>query len=50
MYLVLANYGRAEVLLETTETYLSVKEPSVAATTRWSLPPRSLLILKRHVT
>jgi hypothetical protein len=50
MYLVLANYGRAEVLLETTETYLSVKEPSVAATTRWSLAPRSLLILKRHVT
>jgi hypothetical protein len=50
MYLVLANYGRSEVSLETGEAYLSVNEPSVAATTRWSLAPRSLLILKKHET
>jgi len=50
MYVVLANYGHSEVSVETGEPYLSVNEPPVAATTRWSLPPRSLLILKKHET
>jgi hypothetical protein len=47
IYLVLANYGQADVSLETSESYVSLNPPSISATTRWSLAPRSLLMLKR---
>ncbi len=47
IYVVLANYGQVGVSLETTESYVSLNPPSISATTRWSLAPRSLLMLKR---
>jgi hypothetical protein len=44
--LVLANYGQVDVSLETNGSYISLNDPSISATTRWSLAPRSLLMLK----
>jgi hypothetical protein len=46
IYVVLANYGQVDVSLETTESYVSLNHPSISATARWSLEPRSLLMLK----
>jgi hypothetical protein len=46
IYVVLANYGQVDVFLETTGSYISLNDPSISATTRWSLEPRSLLMLK----
>jgi hypothetical protein len=47
LYLVLANYGRAPVELQTTTDYAATDPPSTPPTRRWSLSPRSLKILRR---
>ncbi|MHC4175393.1 MAG: alpha-amylase family protein [Planctomycetota bacterium] len=47
LYLVLANYNRNGVEVETSDTYVSVAEPSAAPKKRWNLPARSLHILRR---
>ena len=47
LHLVLANYGRAAAEVETTAAYVPTDQPSPAPTRRWSVGPRSLLILRR---
>jgi hypothetical protein len=47
--LVLANYGRTPVEVETTAGYVAVDQPPAAPRTTWSLPARSLRILRRLV-
>lgn len=49
LWLVVANYGRAAVEIETTETYAAVDTPSAAPQSRWTLPARTLTILRRTV-
>jgi hypothetical protein len=46
IYLVLANYGRNPLKLETAEAYVSCEVPSAKAGTNWQLEARSLLVLK----
>jgi hypothetical protein len=46
-YLVLANYGRTAAELETTAAYAASDRPSAAPAKRWTLPSRSLRILRR---
>ena len=46
IYLVLANYGKTRVNIDTTHSYVSPRYPDQAADTHWELEPRSLLILK----
>jgi hypothetical protein len=46
MYLVLANYGKRDVTIETAQSFVST-EGKDRTRTRWELGPRSLLILKR---
>ena len=47
LYLVLANYGRAPVEVETSERFVPTDRSGEEAATRWMLPPRSLRILRR---
>lgn len=47
IYLVLANYGQTETSVETTADYISTEEFSCKATTHFTIPRRSLLILRR---
>jgi hypothetical protein len=47
LYLVLANYGKTAVDLETSAGYAPVDDASAAPSKRWSLSPRSLQILRR---
>ena len=47
VYLALANYGRAEVTVETTRPFVSHATPTARPRRSWSLPARSLTILKR---
>jgi len=46
-HLVLANYGRATVRLETVDAYVTDEAPSAAPAKAWNLPGRSILILRR---
>lgn len=45
LYLVLANYGKAAVAVETTRSYVPMEEPAIPAK-QWILPPRKLTILR----
>jgi hypothetical protein len=45
--LVLANYGTEATTVVTVDAYMPVDEPAAMATKEWSLPPRSLKILRR---
>ncbi|MGC8640628.1 MAG: hypothetical protein ACP5XB_12205 [Isosphaeraceae bacterium] len=47
LHLVLANYGRTAAQVETTSAHVPADQPSAAPTRRWSIGPRSLLILRR---
>lgn len=47
LYLVLANYGETPVELTTSAAYVPVADPGASPTKRWSLPRRSLQILRR---
>ena len=47
LYLVLANYGRAEAVLETREAFLPHNGEAGPAGRRWILKGRSLTILRR---
>ena len=47
LYLILANYGRTAVEIETSANYRPADQPSAAPNQRWSIPPRSLRILAR---
>ncbi len=47
LHLVLANYERAAVEVETVDAYLSSADPKAAPKKRWELPGRSLHILRR---
>ena len=47
LYLVLANYGHSGVEVETTDAYVPVTDPSIAATKKWKLAARSLQIGRR---
>ena len=47
--LVLANYGTDSAKVTTADAYVSGDEASAMATKEWSLPPRSLKILRRAV-
>lgn len=49
MHLVLANYGRTAVEVETAAPYLSLDNLSGKKGNRWTLPARSLIILRREV-
>ena len=46
MHLVLANYGRSPVEIQTAAAYCDTGDTSAAATTSWKLAPRSLRILR----
>jgi hypothetical protein len=48
IYLVIANYGRTTMALETAAAYVLSKEPSSKSSVRWQIPARSLVILKRQ--
>lgn len=51
MHLVLANYGNGPAEVATTEAYVADDAPSVPPSAIWTLPARSLLILKKpHVS
>ncbi len=47
LYLVLANYGKEPVALQTTADYVATDRPTAAPTKQWDLSPRSLQILRR---
>ena len=47
LHLVLANYGRAAVTVETTADHAPADDPAAPAGRAWTLPPRSLKILRR---
>ncbi|MCR4411320.1 MAG: hypothetical protein NUV77_02715 [Thermoguttaceae bacterium] len=47
MYLVLANYGRSPVELETADPYVPVADAAAGPRKRWALSARSLVILRR---
>jgi len=50
MYLVLANYGKKPVVIETAQDFENMEEPRASAGTSWELGARSMIILKhtRH--
>jgi hypothetical protein len=50
LHVVLANYGRNAAVVETTEAFVPADAESVPPARRWSLPPRSLRILRRAMT
>jgi len=47
LFMVLANYGKTAAETETTANYVPADQPSAAPAKQWSLPPRSLQILRR---
>jgi hypothetical protein len=47
LYLVLANYGRSAADIATTEAYVPADNVALPPAKQWSLPPRSLQILRR---
>ena len=47
LHLVLANYGHAAADVETSEAYTPADSPAATSVTHWTLPPRSLRILRR---
>ena len=47
LYLVLANYGRNPTEIATADAYVPVDDPTAAGAKQWTLPPRSLKILRR---
>ena len=47
LYLVLANYGRAPTEIATADAYVPADNPTAGQAKRWTLPPRSLKILRR---
>jgi len=47
LHVVLANYGKTAVDLETSADYVPTDAPSAAPAKRWSVSPRSLRILRR---
>jgi hypothetical protein len=47
LHLVLANYGPAAVELETADHYTATTAAGAAPGRRWTLPKRSLTILRR---
>jgi hypothetical protein len=49
MHLVLANYGRTPVEIQTVDPYRSMLVESQTAQTQWTIAPQSLLILRRSV-
>ena len=50
LYLVLANYGREVAAVTTAAAYLDTAVSDSQPNTTWTLPPRSLQILRRHAT
>lgn len=46
-HLVVANYQRRQTRVVASDRYLSVMAPEAPAASEWTLPPRSLLILRR---
>ncbi len=48
LHLVLANYGRTPVDVKTTDKFVASDGSGAAPSTAWSLPPRSLQVLRRH--
>lgn len=48
LYLVLANYGRTPAEVATADPFVATDNPSAAPSTAWTLPPRSLQILRRR--
>lgn len=49
LYLVLANYGQETARVQTTDAYVATDTPSAVPSRQWSLPQRSLAILRRTV-
>lgn len=47
LYLTLANYGRNPTEIATADPYVPVANPAAAGAKQWTLPPRSLKILRR---
>lgn len=48
-YLVLANYGSREVVIDTVHRYVPTAEPSAPARTSWKLKGRSLVMLRQFM-
>jgi hypothetical protein len=46
-YLVLANYGREKAAVETADAYVEHSNTGATPGKQWTLPPRSLLILRK---
>ncbi|MBN2292119.1 MAG: twin-arginine translocation signal domain-containing protein [Pirellulales bacterium] len=47
LYMVMANYGKTPVVIETADTYVPTDTPSAAPAKKWQIPKRSLRIVKR---
>ena len=47
VHLVLANYGKIDADLDTSDQYLPVGEGPASPNSEWKLPPRSMRILRR---
>jgi len=47
LLLVLANYGRTAAQIVTVDGYVPIDDHTSAATKEWTVPPRSLKILRR---
>ncbi len=48
LYLVVANYGRTAVEIESTADFVPDNKPSAAPGRKWTLAARSLKILRQH--
>ena len=48
LYVVVANYSRKNMTIETADNFVATEEMEECCGTRWHLGPRSLLILKRQ--
>lgn len=49
LHLVLANFSRSDARIQTSEPFLSTISESPEAQTDWTIPPRSLLIVRRSL-
>ncbi|MCC6795448.1 MAG: hypothetical protein IT366_10040 [Candidatus Hydrogenedentes bacterium] len=47
LHIVLANFGRSPAEIRTAESYVATNVADANASTHWTIPPRSLLILRR---
>jgi hypothetical protein len=49
-YVVLANYGRGPVTVQSNAPYVALAPKASGSATRWEIPARSLVILQRPIS